>query len=109
MKKFFISSRPKQILKNTVLFIPLFFTLNSWINLDINKIQVLFTNSFFAFLVFICCSIIGYQINDLIDKNYDKKHEIKKNRPIVAIATILPPRDSILFGFFLTSIENLFI
>ena len=82
MKKFFISSRPKQILKNTVLFIPLFFTLNSWINLDINKIQVLFINSFFAFLVFICCSIIGYQINDLIDKNYDKKHEIKKNRPI---------------------------
>tara|TARA_B110000438_G_scaffold285566_1_gene315791 strand:+ start:5520 stop:6401 length:882 start_codon:yes stop_codon:yes gene_type:complete len=82
MKKFLLSARPKQILKNTILFIPLFFTLNSWINLDINKIQQLFTNSLLSFFVFICCSTIGYQINDLIDKKFDKKHKTKKNRPI---------------------------
>jgi|TARA_B110000263_G_scaffold10912_1_gene9265 4-hydroxybenzoate polyprenyltransferase len=82
MKKFIFSARPKQILKNTILFIPLFFTLNNWINLDINIIQDLFINSLFSFLVFICCSTIGYQMNDLIDKKFDIKHKIKKNRPI---------------------------
>ncbi|NCG35791.1 MAG: hypothetical protein GWO78_07385 [Dehalococcoidales bacterium] len=82
MKKFLLTARPKQILKNTILFIPLFFTLDSWINLNINEIQDLFKNSLFSFFVFICCSTIGYQINDLIDKNFDKKHKIKKNRPI---------------------------
>tara|TARA_B110000438_G_scaffold91685_1_gene91239 strand:- start:2544 stop:3425 length:882 start_codon:yes stop_codon:yes gene_type:complete len=82
MKKFILTARPKQILKNTILFIPLFFTLDSWINLNINEIQDLFKNSLFSFFVFICCSTIGYQINDLIDKNFDKKHKIKKKRPI---------------------------
>jgi len=37
-----------------------------------------------TFLSFTAISIIGYQINDFMDKEYDKNHPLKKNRPIVS-------------------------
>ncbi|MBK90509.1 MAG: hypothetical protein CL772_04950 [Chloroflexi bacterium] len=79
MNKFIISARPKQTLKNSVVFIPLIFTLEEWLP---NAILSSLVSSFFCFLAFSCCSIIGYQINDWIDKEYDKKHPAKKLRPI---------------------------
>ena len=79
MKKFFISARPKQILKNFVIFIPLIFTLDQW---SINELSSILTNSFLCFLALSSASIIGYQANDLIDKKFDKKHPFKKLRPI---------------------------
>tara|TARA_Y100000768_G_scaffold329343_1_gene267638 strand:- start:7869 stop:8726 length:858 start_codon:yes stop_codon:yes gene_type:complete len=79
MKKFIISARPKQILKNSVVFIPLIFTLDQWLS---DSIINSLTNSIYCFLAFSCSSIIGYQINDWIDKKYDKNHPIKKSRPI---------------------------
>tara|TARA_B100001996_G_scaffold148981_1_gene113376 strand:+ start:2516 stop:3373 length:858 start_codon:yes stop_codon:yes gene_type:complete len=79
MNKFIISARPKQTLKNSVVFIPLIFTLEEWLP---NAILSSLVSSFFCFLAFSCCSIIGYQINDWIDKEYDKKHPTKKLRPI---------------------------
>ena len=79
MKKFFISARPKQILKNFVIFIPLIFTLDQW---SINELSSILANSFLCFLALSSASIIGYQANDLIDKKFDKKHPSKKLRPI---------------------------
>ena len=79
MKKFVISARPKQILKNFVIFIPLIFTLDQW---SINELSSILTNSFLCFLALSSASIIGYQANDLIDKKFDKKHPSKKLRPI---------------------------
>ena len=79
MKKFVISARPKQILKNFVIFIPLIFTLDQW---SINELSSILANSFLCFLAFSSASIIGYQANDLIDKKFDKKHPSKKLRPI---------------------------
>ena len=79
MKKFVISARPKQILKNFVIFIPLIFTLDQW---SINELSSILTNSFLCFLALSSASIIGYQANDLIDKKFDKKHPFKKLRPI---------------------------
>ena len=67
MKKFFISARPKQILKNFVIFIPLIFTLDQW---SINELSSILTNSFLCFLALSSASIIGYQANDLIDKKF---------------------------------------
>ena len=79
MKKFIISARPKQILKNTVVFIPLIFTLEQWFQ---NETFDVLLNSILCFFTFSCCSIIGYQINDWIDREFDKKHPKKKFRPI---------------------------
>ena len=79
MKKFVISARPKQILKNFVIFIPLIFTLDQW---SINELSSILANSFLCFLAFSSASIIGYQANDLIDKKFDQKHPSKKLRPI---------------------------
>ena len=79
MKKFVISARPKQILKNFVIFIPLIFTLDQW---SINELSSILANSFLCFLALSSASIIGYQANDLIDKKFDKKHPSKKLRPI---------------------------
>ena len=82
MKKFIISSRPKQMTKNLLIFVPLFFTIDTWILYSYTDIQVIISKSIFTFFSFCCCSIIGYQINDFIDRNLDKFHPIKKNRPI---------------------------
>ena len=79
MKKFVISARPKQILKNFVIFIPLIFTLDQW---SIHELSSILANSFLCFLALSSASIIGYQANDLIDKKFDKKHPSKKLRPI---------------------------
>lgn len=79
MNKFILSSRPKQILKNSVVFIPLIFTLDQWFQ-DDTSIGIIKT--ILCFLAFSCSSIIGYQINDWVDKEYDKAHPIKKFRPI---------------------------
>jgi len=79
MKKFVISARPKQILKNFVIFIPLIFTLDQW---SLDQISSILTNSFLCFLAFCSSSIIGYQVNDLLDKKFDQKHPSKKLRPI---------------------------
>ena len=82
MKKFIISSRPKQMTKNLLIFVPLFFTVDIWISYSYTDIQMIISKSIFTFLSFCCCSIIGYQINDFIDRNLDKFHYVKKNRPI---------------------------
>ena len=47
MKKFVISARPKQILKNFVIFIPLIFTLDQW---GINELSSILANSFLMLL-----------------------------------------------------------
>lgn len=82
MKKFIKSSRPKQVLKNFIIFVPFFFTLEKWRILSFDENITLITNNFLAFISFCCASIIGYQVNDLMDREYDKNHPIKKNRPI---------------------------
>lgn len=84
MKKFLTSSRPKQVLKNFIIFVPYFFTIEKWVLLSPEKNLLLLSNMMLTFLSFTAISIIGYQINDFMDKEYDKKHPIKKNRPIVS-------------------------
>lgn len=79
MKKFIVSARPKQIVKNFVIFIPIIFTLDQW---SVNELSSILANSFLCFLALSSASIIGYQANDLIDKKFDKKHPSKKLRPI---------------------------
>ena len=74
-KNYFILTRPFQWVKNVIIFIPLIFA-KKLFELDA------FVLSSIAFVSFILASSIVYIFNDICDLEKDKKHPIKKNRPL---------------------------
>ena len=77
MKKYLELIRIKHWFKNILIFLPLFFSGNL---LNINKI----TYSILAFIAFSTLASIVYIINDIADLEKDKKHPIKKHRPLAS-------------------------
>ncbi|MFC1711146.1 UbiA prenyltransferase family protein [Patescibacteria group bacterium] len=73
----FISARPIQWLKNLVLFTGLVFT--GWLFLPDKFIRVLV-----ATIIFCILTSCVYIFNDIIDAAKDRKHPLKKNRPIAS-------------------------
>jgi 4-hydroxybenzoate polyprenyltransferase len=69
--------RPKQWYKNLLVFLPLIFSANL---LNTNA----FGQALLAFASFCALSSATYVINDLADKNKDKYHPEKWNRPVAA-------------------------
>jgi len=69
--------RMKHWLKNGLVFLPLFFSINLF------KVNLL-CNSFIAFLVFSLTASIVYVVNDINDIEKDKLHPIKKKRPLAS-------------------------
>ena len=69
--------RYKSYLKNLIIFLPLFLNYTSWTVTNYSKL--ILPLIFFSFLA---SSI--YIINDLIDIETDKKHQLKKFRPIAS-------------------------
>ena len=70
-------ARPKQYVKNGFVWIPLFF------GLKLNDLQaVLYT--FWAFVAFCLTASAVYVLNDLVDVQEDRKHPVKKLRPIAS-------------------------
>lgn len=76
MKKYIKLIRVKHYIKNILIFLPLIFSKSITIS---NLIICLL--GFFAFSF---SSSIVYIINDIMDKEKDQKHPIKKNRPIAS-------------------------
>jgi len=72
-----LSCRPKQWVKNVLLFIPLVLAHKT---LEFN----LLVNSFYAFIAFTFVASSIYIVNDLFDIKDDQLHPTKKNRPIAA-------------------------
>ena len=77
MKKYLDLIRFKHWFKNILVFLPLFFSGNL-----VNLSKLLY--SIFAFLTFSITSSIVYIINDIIDLEKDRKHPIKKYRPLAS-------------------------
>ena len=77
MKKYLELIRVKHWLKNGLIFLPIFFSINV---LVFRQVYI----SFIAFLVFCFSSSIVYVINDINDIESDKLHAIKKNRPLAS-------------------------
>ena len=77
LKELLITMRPQQWYKNLVLFVSIIFSLNIR-NLEMWPIVI---SAFFVF-----CLISGgeYIINDIIDREKDKKHPKKQKRPIAS-------------------------
>ncbi|GEP64327.1 decaprenyl-phosphate phosphoribosyltransferase [Clostridium beijerinckii] len=69
--------RPKQWVKNLFVFGPIIFS-NNLMNLELLK------RNFITFISFCCISSAIYILNDIVDRESDKKHPIKCNRPIAS-------------------------
>ncbi len=78
--------RPKHYLKNILIFLPLVFSGNLFV-------QEYFIKSIYSFLAFSMLASAVYIFNDIKDKDYDIHHPKKRTRPIAA-GTI--PRQSAL-------------
>ena len=81
------SMRPRQWVKNLVIFLPLVFSLNeAWSLSTGNELPTLtlLSKNIIALVSFIfACSAI-YILNDLLDAESDRNHHSKKFRPIAA-------------------------
>jgi 4-hydroxybenzoate polyprenyltransferase len=77
MKNYLKLIRVKHWLKNFLVFLPLFFSMNLF---NANKLLY----CFLGFIVFSLTSSIIYIINDIRDVENDRKHETKKNRPLAS-------------------------
>jgi 4-hydroxybenzoate polyprenyltransferase len=75
MNKFFVTLRPQQWVKNLLLFAGLIFSQNFY-NIH------LFLKSLAAFGLFCILSSSVYIVNDILDRESDRKHPLKSNRPI---------------------------
>jgi len=83
LRLLFASTRPQEWVKNTFVFAPLFFSQNL-LNLD------LLARSVMAFGCFCFASAGIYLINDICDRDRDKKHPQKRGRPIASGALSVP-------------------
>jgi 4-hydroxybenzoate polyprenyltransferase len=75
MKKYIQLIRPKEYIKNLIIFLPIFFG-HKIINIH------LFIITFIACIAFSLCASGVYIINDYIDIERDRLHPTKKNRPL---------------------------
>ena len=82
--------RVNQWIKNLIVFAPILFT---------GKLfdPRLFNQTTYAFLIFCLLSSTSYILNDIIDYSYDKKHPMKKYRPIASGAISIQQATFIVF------------
>ena len=77
IKSYIKLMRVKHYLKNILILLPLIFSVSLF---NIN----LLNKTLLGFIVFSFIASTIYIINDICDKENDKKHEVKKNRPIAS-------------------------
>jgi 4-hydroxybenzoate polyprenyltransferase len=79
------TARPRQWVKNLVVYVALFFTVNeSWIPPDLYAMLGLFARATAAFGVFCLVASSVYIVNDIFDADKDRNHPRKKLRPIAS-------------------------
>ena len=85
MKAIVKESRPQQMVKNGLVLVPLFFTVNIWYSGDdIGGMAAIAGRAFTALGIFVLLSAAIYFVNDSIDIDLDRVHPRKKFRPIAA-------------------------
>ena len=91
LKAIIKESRPKQMVKNGLVLVPLFFTINIWYSSDdIAGMAAIVGRAFTALGIFVLLSAAIYFINDSIDVERDRVHPRKKFRPIAAGRISIP-------------------
>ena len=112
MNKYVKLIRMKHWLKNLLVYLPIFFSLNLF-----NRVYMLTIT--LAFLVFCFTSSIVYILNDISDIEKDKLHPVKKFRPLASgdiskeqayvIIAILSILIVIIMAFFYRQTTNIFV
>jgi len=78
-------SRPQQMVKNGLVLVPIFFTINIWYSSDdVGGMVAIIARAFTALGIFALLSAAIYFINDSVDIDHDRVHPRKKFRPIAA-------------------------
>ena len=84
-------SRPRQMVKNGLVLIPLFFTVNIWYSADdVSGMTAIVGRAFAALGIFVLLSAAVYFINDSVDAEKDRAHPRKRFRPIAAGRISIP-------------------
>lgn len=73
----FRSLRPEQWVKNVLVFFVMFFMLGSITAMELGSL-------FGVFIAFCLAASAGYQVNDVLDRENDRRHETKRYRPIAS-------------------------
>lgn len=112
MKKYIKLIRAKHWLKNGLIFLPIFFSLNLF------NLNYLLT-CLLAFIVFCFTSSIVYILNDMSDIEKDKLHPVKKFRPLASgevskkqayiVMFLLAIVIAIIMAFFFKTTKNIFV
>lgn len=85
MRALIRSARPRQWTKNLAVFLPLFFSVNEAWTLDDTQAAIQFgLRAVAAAAVFCLVSGAIYVLNDLSDRERDRAHPTKRNRPIAS-------------------------
>ena len=83
--------RPLQWVKNFLVFFPLVFAVRvAWSPSDLTTLPQLLFDLVVVFLAFCAVSSAIYLVNDLADRNADRNHPVKCNRPIASGAVGMP-------------------
>ena len=83
--------RPFQWIKNTLVFLPLLFAVRVvWSPQDLAPLPDLLVNLVLAFLGFCAVSSAVYLVNDVSDRDADRNHPLKRNRPLASGAVSVP-------------------
>ena len=83
--------RPFQWIKNTLVFLPLLFAVRVvWSPQDLAPLPDLLVNLVLAFLGFCAVSSAVYLFNDVSDRDADRNHPLKRNRPLASGAVSVP-------------------
>ena len=79
------SLRPKQWVKNGLVFLPFVFAVNQvWSRDDLSSVPGLVIQLMVLLAAFCALSSSVYLLNDLLDRDVDRQHPVKRNRPIAS-------------------------
>ncbi len=76
--------RPRQWIKNLLVFLPLVFTIRQYWRPFSPEMYVYFGKATAAFLLFCVFSAVIYLVNDIVDVEKDRAHPTKRNRPLAS-------------------------
>lgn len=83
--------RPLQWVKNGLVFLPFVFAIDvAWSIEELAQVPDLVVRLILVFLAFCAMSSAVYLLNDLLDRNADRQHPVKRHRPIASGKVGLP-------------------
>ena len=85
LKTFLTGMRPQQWWKNTIIYLPILFTVNeTWDFDDLGVFSSLMLTGTLSFILFSLLTGATYLMNDIFDKDDDRNHPVKRLRPVAS-------------------------